>query len=169
MLSNRLEHDRHKNTSDSSILEIKWRTRCGLLLCCDQVQERMLSQKTCASFCARCSELRPTDRHTHHRHKRPTMTDRPTDRHTELTDQLKEQQKILDFHLLTYARTQETMTDHIKEMRLVSIGAIHQKIIDIKRKLRAIQATLFPPPPPTKGEYDMTMIYTPTFGDTDHE
>ena len=111
----------------------------------------MLSQKTCASFCARCSELRPTDRHT------------------ELTDQLKEQQKILDFHLLTYARTQETMTDHIKEMRLVSIGAIHQKIIDIKRKLRAIQATLFPPPTqPTKGEYDMTMIYTPTFGD-DHE
>jgi len=98
------------------------------------------------------------------------MTDRPTDRHTELTDQLEEQQKILGFHLLTYARTQEAMTDHIKEMRLVSIGAIHQKIIDIKRKLRAIEATLFPPPPPpTKGEYDMTMIYTPTFGDTDHE
>tara|TARA_R100001460_G_scaffold106347_3_gene153791 strand:+ start:445 stop:639 length:195 start_codon:yes stop_codon:yes gene_type:complete len=61
------------------------------------------------------------------------------------------------------------MTDQIREERQVLIGELHQQLIDTKRKLRAMQATFFPPPPPptqpTKGEYDMTMIYTPTFGD----
>jgi hypothetical protein len=64
------------------------------------------------------------------------------------------------------------MTDQIREERLALIGELHQQLIDTKRKLRAMMKTFFPPPPPpqqpTKGEYDMTMIYTPTFGD-DHE
>ena len=140
---------------------------------CYPVQERMLSQKTCASFCARCSELRPTDRHTHHRQKdRPTMTDRHTTHRESLEHTAYMLQLQIDWHMSTYARTKETMTDQIREERLVVIGELHQQLIDTKRKLRAMMTTFFPPPPqptqPTKGEYDMTMIYTPTFGD-DHE
>lgn len=79
----------------------------------------------------------------------------------------------IDYHLATYRRVQETMTDEIREARQVIIGELHQQLIDTKRKLRAMMTTFFPPPQPTqqptKGEYDMTMIYTPTFGDTDHD
>ena len=96
-----------------------------------------------------------------------------TDRHTTHRESLEHNAYMLqlqiDYHLATYRRVQETMTDTIKEERLALIGDLHQKLIDTKRKLRAMQATFFPPPPqptqPTKGEYDMTMIYTPTFED----
>ena len=100
-----------------------------------------------------------------------------TDRHTTHRDALEHNAYMLqlqiDYHLDTYRRVQETMTDQIREERLALIGELHQQLIDTKRKLRAMMTTFFPPPPPptqpTKGEYDMTMIYTPTFGDTDHE
>ena len=101
------------------------------------------------------------------------MTDRHTTHRQALEHNAYMLQLQINFHLQTYQRTKETMTDHIREARQVIIAELHQQLIDTKRKLRAMQATFFPPPPPptqpTKGEYDMTMIYTPTFGDTDHE
>jgi len=99
-----------------------------------------------------------------------------TDRHTTHRESLEHTAYMLqlqiDWHMSTYARTKETMTEQISEERLVVIGDLHQQLIDTKRKLRAMMTTFFPPPPPTqptKGEYDMTMIYTPTFEDTDHD
>ena len=101
------------------------------------------------------------------------MTDRHTTHRQALEHNAYMLQLQIDWHLKTYQRTKETMTDHIREARQVIIAELHQQLIDTKRKLRAMQATFFPPPPPptqpTKGEYDMTMIYTPTFGDADHE
>lgn len=92
-----------------------------------------------------------------------------TDRHTTYRESLEHNAYILqlqiDYHLATYQRVQETMTDSIREERLVLIGELHQQLIDIKRKLRAHLATFFPPPPqptqPTKGEYDMTFYNPP--------
>ena len=92
-----------------------------------------------------------------------------TDRHTTYRESLEHNAYILqlqiDYHLATYQRVQETMTDSIREERQVLIGELHQQLIDIKRKLRAHLATFFPPPPqptqPTKGEYDMTFYNPP--------
>ena len=92
-----------------------------------------------------------------------------TDRHITHRQALEHDAYLLqlqiDYHLSPYRRVQETMTDQIREERQILIGELHQRLIDIKRKLRAMQATFFPPPPPTqpptKGEYDMTFYHPP--------
>ena len=101
------------------------------------------------------------------------MTDRHMTHQEALIQNAYLLQLQIDFHIATFHRTKKEMTDEKKEACLVIIGDLHQQLIDTERKLRAIQAMLFPtsslPTQPTKGEYDMTMIYTPTFEDTDHE
>lgn len=65
-----------------------------------------------------------------------------TDRHTTYRESLEHNAYMLDlqiqYHLATYRRVQETMTDQIREERLVLIGELHQQLIDIKRKLQLI-------------------------------
>lgn len=114
------------------------------------------------------------------------------DRHTTHRQSLEHNAYVLqlqiDYHLSTYNRIHEEITketteeitkeraEEIKRLtkKYIAITAeLHQQLIDTKRKLRAMQAICFPPPPqptqPTKGEYDMTMIYTPTFEDYNNE
>ena len=64
----------------------------------------------------------------------------------------------LDFHL---ARIKLVTDTDIKEQRLKVLGDLHQRAIDIRRKLRYLEPTPTPTKPiqPTKGEYDMSMIY----------
>ena len=64
----------------------------------------------------------------------------------------------LDFH---FARIKLVTDPDIREQKLVVIGDLHQRAIDIRRKLRYLAPTPTPTKPiqPTKGEYDMTMIY----------
>jgi hypothetical protein len=64
----------------------------------------------------------------------------------------------LDFHLKRISLVTDTDT---KEQRLRVMGDLHQRAIDIRRKLRYLEPTPTPTKPiqPTKGEYDMTMIY----------
>ena len=100
-----------------------------------------------------------------------------TDRHLTHRESLEQNAYLLqlqiDFHIATFHRTKKEMTDEKKESCLVIIGDLQQELINTKRKLRAMQAMLFPtsslPTQPTKGENDISMIYTPTFEDTDHE
>ena len=64
----------------------------------------------------------------------------------------------LDFHL---ARIKLVTDPDIREQRLRVMGDLHQRAIDIRRKVRYLEPTPTPTKPiqPTKGEYDMTMIY----------
>ena len=64
----------------------------------------------------------------------------------------------LDFHL---KRISLVTDPELREERLFTIGNLHQRAIDIRRKLRYLEPTPTQTKPiqPTKGEYDMTMIY----------
>lgn len=76
-------------------------------------------------------------------------------------------QRQLHFHVDTYHRTKANMTQSLKNSRLITINSLERELIDTMRKLKIVHASRFPTPtptptptPPTKGEFDLAMIYT---------